>query len=87
MASLLQKLVLDQAFYVTITDADIGSLKSLHKLFDKYQDHMLAKFEQNPMVRTIQYVYFFGKKWLKIIFEKESTPFWKTFLYENKIVR
>ena len=25
----------DRAFYVTIADADIGSLKSLHTLFDK----------------------------------------------------
>ena len=32
-------------FYVTIADTDIGSLKSLHTLFDKYLDHMLVKFE------------------------------------------
>ena len=33
--------------YVTIADADIGSLKSLHILFyDKYLDHMLVKFEK-----------------------------------------
>ena len=44
----------DGAFYVTIADADIGSLKSLHTLFDKYLDHMLVKFEQNRVVRTIQ---------------------------------
>ena len=36
----------DRAFYVTIANADIGSLKSLHTLFDKYLDHMLVKFEQ-----------------------------------------
>ena len=36
----------DQAFYVTISDADIGSLKSLHTLFDKYLDHMLVTFDQ-----------------------------------------
>ena len=29
-----------------IADADIGSLKSLHTIFDKYLDHMLVKFEQ-----------------------------------------
>ena len=40
----------DRAFYVIIADADIGSLKSLHKLFDKYLDHMLVKFEQNRVV-------------------------------------
>ena len=33
--------------YVTITDADIGSLTSLHTLFGKYLNHMLVKFEQN----------------------------------------
>ena len=31
----------------TIADADIGSLKSLHTLFDKYLEHMLVKFEKN----------------------------------------
>ena len=43
----------DWAFYVTIADADIGSLKSLHTLFDKYLDHMLVKFEQNRMVQIL----------------------------------
>ena len=60
-------------------DADIGSLKSLHTLFDKYLDHMLVKFEQNRMVQTIQNLKLFGKKWLTI-FDKALTPFWKTFL-------
>ena len=63
-------------FHVTIADADIGSLKSLHTLFDKYLDHMRVKFEQNRMVRTIQN---FDKKWLKF-FDNVLTPFWKTFL-------
>ena len=55
MANLLQKnWISNRAFYLTIADADIGSLKSLHTLFDKYLDHMLVKFEQNCMVRTIQ---------------------------------
>ena len=31
--------------YVIITDPDIGSLKSLHTLFDNYLDHMLVKLE------------------------------------------
>ena len=61
-----------------ITDADIGSLKSLHALFDKYLDHM--KFEKNRMVRTIQNFELFDKKWLAI-FDKVLTPFWKTFLW------
>ena len=30
----------DRVFYVTIADADIGSLKSLHTLFDKYLSHI-----------------------------------------------
>ena len=30
----------------SIDDADIGSLKSLHTLFDKYLDHMLVKFDK-----------------------------------------
>ena len=43
-------------FYITIADADIGSLKSLHTLFDKYLylNHMLVEFEQNCVVQTIQ---------------------------------
>ena len=49
----LQKLIFPRVFYVTIDDTDIESLKSLHTLFDKYLVHMLVKFEQNCMVRTI----------------------------------
>ena len=48
---LLRKLIFPIGyFYITIADADIGSLKSLHTLFDKYLDHMLVQFEQNRMV-------------------------------------
>ena len=53
-------------FYIVIADADIESLKSLHTLFDKYFDHMLVKFEQNRMVRTIPNFQLFDKKWLTI---------------------
>ena len=35
--------------------------KSLHTLFDKYLDHMLVKFEQNRMVRTIIMLSFLTK--------------------------
>ena len=70
----------DRAFYVIIADADIRSLKSLHILFDKYLDLMLVKFEQNPMVQTLQNFELFDKKWL-ITFDKVLTPFWKTFLW------
>ena len=80
-----KKLLSDRAFYVTIADADIGSLKSLHKLFNKYLDHMLVKFEQNRMVWTIQNFVLFVKKWLTI-FDKVLTPFWKTFLWLKPIV-
>ena len=34
----------------TIANADTGSLKSLHTLFDTYLNHMLVKFEPNRMV-------------------------------------
>ena len=63
MANLLPKLLFPIfAFYFTITDADIESLKSLHTLFDKYLEHMLVKFEQNHMVQNIQNFEFFDKK-------------------------
>ena len=55
------------AFYVTITYADIGSLKSLQTLIGKYLDHMLVKFEQNCTVGTIQSFELFDKKWLTIL--------------------
>ena len=49
-------------FMLPLLDADIGSLKSLHTLFDTYVDQMLVEFEQNRMVRTIQNVVLFDKK-------------------------
>ena len=52
----------DQVFNIVIADADIGSLKSLHILFDKYFYHMLLKFEQNREVRTIPNFELFEKK-------------------------
>ena len=33
-------------FPATIANADFGSLKFLHMLFDQYLGHMLVKFEQ-----------------------------------------
>ena len=59
--NLLQKLIFRSGIQVTITDADIGSLKFLHILFDKYLNHMLVKFEQNPTVRNTQNLELFGK--------------------------
>ena len=52
MANLLQKIISDRSFDVTIADADTESLKSIHTIFDKFLDHMPAKSEQNRMVRT-----------------------------------
>ena len=68
----------DRAFHITTADADadIGSIKSLHTLFDKYLDHMLVKFEQNRMVQTTQNFK---------LFDKVVTPFWKTFLWLKQL--
>ena len=56
-------------FMVTIANADIESIKSLHTLFDKYLDNMQVKFEQNRMVRII-YIYKKKKKKKKVFDEK-----------------
>ena len=53
---------LNRAFYVTTTDADIGSVKSFHASLDEYLDHMLVKFEQNRTVRNYKKMVFFGQK-------------------------
>ena len=71
-------------FMLLFSDADVGSLKSLHILFDKYFDHMLVEFEQNRMVRTIPNFELLTKKWL-FIFDKVLTPFWKTFLWLKQL--
>ena len=39
-------------FPATVANADIGSLMSLHILFDKCLDRMPVKFEENCMVQT-----------------------------------
>ena len=59
-------------FYIIFADANIKSVNSLHALFDKYLDHMLVKFEQNRMVRTIQNFGLFDTKMVNVL-----TPFWK----------
>ena len=74
MTNLLQKLIFRSGILCYITNADIGSLKSLRTLFDKYLDHMLVTFEQNRMVQNIQNFELFGKKRFTI-FKKKSTPF------------
>ena len=70
----MRKWIFRSDIYVTIADADIGSLKSLHTLFDKYLDHMLVEFEQNRMVQTLQNIKLFDKKWLTI-FDNVFKPF------------
>ena len=69
-------------FRATVDNADTKSLESLHTLFDMYLDHMLVKFEQNPMVRNIKKCELYDKKtgFFKTIFDKALTPFWKSFL-------
>ena len=67
-----KKWLSDRAFYVTIADADIGSQKSLHTLFDKYLVHMLVQFEQNRMVRIIQNFDLF------FFLQKMVNPFWQS---------
>ena len=47
---------------LTVTDADIGSLKTLHTLFDKYLDHMLVNFERNRMIQNVQHFKLFPKQ-------------------------
>ena len=42
-------LIFRLGIYVTIADADVGSLKSLHILFDKCLDHMLVESEQSEL--------------------------------------
>ena len=78
------KLFSDGVFYIIIADADVGSLKSLHTLFDKYLDYMLVKFIQNHMVWPIENCELFDKKWLNI-FDNRLMPFWKTFLWLKQL--
>ena len=56
-----------------ITNAGIGSLKSLHTLFDTYFDHMLVKFEQNCMVQTTRNFEILDKK--RVFLKKQ---FWQS---------
>ena len=50
-------------FPTAVANADIGSVKSLHTLFDTYLDHMLVKFEKtNCMVKTTRNLEHFDKK-------------------------
>ena len=47
---------------VTVANADTGSLKSLHTIFDIYLDHILAQFQPNRMVKNVNFELFEKKK-------------------------
>ena len=72
MANILQKLTFQMGILsYHYTDTDIGSLKSLHTLFDKYLDHMLVNFEQNHTVWNTENFELFEKK-------KKGYHFWES---------
>ena len=49
-------------FRATVANADILSLKSLHKLLNTYLDHILPKFESNRIVQNVQNFELYDKK-------------------------
>ena len=61
------------------------SLKSLNTIFDKHLDHMLVKFKQNRMVRTLPNLELFDKKWLNCLWQSVERRFcnWKNSLMLN----
>ena len=71
-------------FRTTVANAYImyiESLKTLPILFDTCLDYMLVKFEQTRMVNNTRNFELFDRKlFFKAIFDKELTPFLKTFL-------
>ena len=84
-------MIFRSSIYITIADADIGSLKSRHTLFDTYLDHMLVKFEPNRMVRTIQIFVLFDKKlvnhfWQSIDTILEDVILWLKPLFDAKLL-
>ena len=64
-------------FPVAVANADIGSIKSLHTLFDKYLDYMLVKFEQKLYGPNYAKFWAFDKKKKKKP-EYFKTNFWQT---------
>ena len=73
--------LLFKLFRATVANADTGSLKFLHALFDTYLDHMLAKFEPKRMVQNVPNLKFIDKKSIFLNhFDLALTPFCKTFL-------
>ena len=49
-------------FRATVANADIGSLKTLHRFLKKCLYHMLVKFEQNRMVQITRNSELFEKR-------------------------
>ena len=64
MVNLLQKLISDQAFYITITDADIGSL-SIHYLISIHAGEIWTKSYGTKYTKFEA----FWQKWLTIFLE------------------
>ena len=58
----MQKLIFRSGISYYYSNTDIGSLMSLHTLFDKCLDHIVVKFEQNRMVQTLQNFELFDTK-------------------------
>ena len=56
----------DRAFFITIADPDIGSIKSVHTLFVKHLDHILVNFEQNRTIVKSNYRKFWAF-WQKMV--------------------
>ena len=72
----------DRIFYVTITDTDIGSLKSLHTLFDK--QHAGENLKKNSYGKKFTKFWAFCQNMVNT-FGKVFTPFWKTFLWHKQL--
>ena len=60
-------------FCATVANAETGSLKSLHTLFDTYLDHILVKIEPKCMVQNLQNFELLNKN-LNL---KKKKHFWK----------
>ena len=69
-------------FRATVANADLGILKSLQTILKTCLYHVLVKFEQNRTVQTTRNFELFVKKtgFFISIFDKELTPFLKTFV-------
>ena len=50
------KMIFQSDILCYFTDTDIGSLKSVHTLFNEYLNHMLARFEEKNAFYDIQLV-------------------------------